>query len=250
MWKALQIETKKYRGLPVFRLLGLSVVVTILVTLMSIFDIKGSKELADLMSIHLVMSSAAFIKVILLPIILASLASMAVQLENRHKMWNVLKSSGVSYAHIYRVKFIYIYSCYLLSQLLEWGIIAVILKQRGFNGIVSFGDVALYGVSMLGISGFILLGHYLLSLRWSNQLISLSVAMVGSLMGIIILLISKELMKLIPYSWYGFLMTVDYVKVGDTFVKTLRPVELYPLLASVLFGILLYSVGKRMKVGD
>lgn len=250
MWKTLQIEAKKYRGLPIFRLLGLSIVGTILVALMSVFSIKSSEELADPISIHLVMSSMAFIKVIILPVILASLASMAVQLENRHKMWNVLRSSGVSYASIYRVKFVYLYSCYLLSQLLEWIIITVILKQRGFTGLVSLSDITLYGLSILGISGFILLGHYLLSLRWNNQLLSLSVAILGSLMGIIILLISKEMMKWIPYSWYGFLMTVDYVKVGDQFVKTLRAVELYPLMASVILGLFFYHIGKRMEVGD
>ncbi|MGT2785207.1 ABC transporter permease [Streptococcus merionis] len=250
MWKTLRIEAKKYRGLPVFRLLSGGILATILVTMVTVFKIKSPEELADPITIHSIMGSMAFMKVIILPVVLASLASMAVQLENRHKMWNVLKSSGVSYASIYRVKLLYIYMCYVLAQLVEWAVLVLVLRQRGFTGFVPLHELLLYGVTTLLISGFILLGHYLLSLRWSNQLVSLSVAMLGSLMGIIIVLISQIVMKVLPYSWYAFLMRVEYVKVGEEFTKQLRAFDPYPLVASFILGILLYQIGKRMKVGD
>ncbi|TCD46003.1 ABC transporter permease [Streptococcus sp. X16XC17] len=249
MWKLMKIEIWKYRGVPMFRLLTLAVVITLLVSATAIFQINDSKELADPISVYTVMDSIAFINVILLPTILAGIASMAVQLEERHNMWKVLASSGVAYRVLYRTKFLYIYACYVLMQLLEWACVVILLRWRGFTGHVPVEKLVFYGLSILAISGCLLLLHYVISLKWSNQLVNLSIAVLGSLMGIIIILISKSLMMVQPYSWYGFLMSVHFEKVGDRFVKHLGEMSSYPLSASLLLGILVYQLGKRMKVG-
>lgn len=250
MLKLFKIESQKYRGLPIFRLLFVSLVISILFSCIQIFDHKTVADLASLAKLYGVWDAVAMVKIIVQPVILASLVSMAVQLENRHKMWKVLTSSGVDYKSIYAVKFCYIYGAYALMQILEFLTVATLIKMKGYTVSIPIGRMVLYGLTMLAISGSIMLIHYLLSLKWANQLISLSVAVLASLMSVIMIFISKATMYVIPYTWYAFLMASQLEKVGNKFIYHIAAFDYYPLIASVILGLVLYQVGKRVKIGD
>ena len=86
MLRLFKIETKKYRGLPVFRLLLVAVAMSLIFSCIQIFDVKSAADLAKITKLYAVFDNAAVVKIIVQPIILASLASIAVQVENRHKM--------------------------------------------------------------------------------------------------------------------------------------------------------------------
>lgn len=250
MLRLFKIETKKYRGLPVFRLLFVAVVMSLIFSCIQIFDAKNPADLADMAKLYSVFDSVDIIKIIVQPIILASLASLAVQVENRHKMWKVLTSSGVAYKSIYSVKFFYIYGAYLIMQVLEWLLTFALIKWRGYTVSLPMGRMLLYGLSVLGISAVIMLIHYILSLRFANQLISLSVAVLSSLVSIILIFISKAVMYVVPYSWYAFLMSTKPERVGDTFVYHVTAFNYYPLIASFVVALVLYQLGKHVKIGD
>lgn len=250
MKKLFQIEMRKYHGLPVVRLLGLSVIINVVICALVIFRVKGANQLGDIVKLYQVFDNNAVFKIISAPIILASLASMAVQLENRHKMWKMLYSSGVHYSSIYAVKFIYIYLCYLVSQVIEWVIILLLVKIHGLTVNIPLVRLGLFALSMVLVSAVVLLLHYLLSLKWSNQLISLSIALVGSLVGMLVLFISKGFAHIWIYSWYGLLMSVDMERAGSEFIGHLRSFNAFPLIASLILGIVLFQLGKHVKVGD
>ena len=97
MLKLFKIEVRKYRGLPVLRLLLASMVISLLFASMQIFDPKTVADLANQVKLYQVWDAVALVKIIIQPVILASLVSLVVQLENRHKMWKVLTSSGADY---------------------------------------------------------------------------------------------------------------------------------------------------------
>ncbi|WP_307976216.1 ABC transporter permease [uncultured Streptococcus sp.] len=250
MLRLFKIETKKYRGLPVFRLLLVAVAMSLIFSCIQIFDAKSAADLAKITKLYAVFDNAAVVKIIVQPIILASLASIAVQVENRHKMWKVLTSSGVDYKSIYAVKFFYIYSAYLVMQVLEWLLTLALVKWRGYTVSLPIGRLVLYGLSILGISAVIMLIHYLLSLSFANQLISLSVAVLASLVSIILIFISKAVMYVVPYSWYALLMATEPERVGDTFVYHVTAFNYFPLIASLIVTLVLYQLGKRVKIGD
>ncbi|MGT2908125.1 ABC transporter permease [Streptococcus dentiloxodontae] len=250
MLKLFKIEARKYRGLPVFRLLFVSLVISLFFASLQIFDHKNAADLANRVIFYQVWDAVAMIKVIVQPVILASLVSMAVQLENRHKMWKILTSSGVNYKSIYAVKFCYIYGAYALMQIIEFLTIAVLIKMKGYTASIPIGRMVLYYLTLLAISGVIMLIHYLLSLKWANQLISLSVAVLASLMSVIMIFISKVVMYIIPYTWYAFLMASQPERVGDKYIYHIMAFQPYPLIASIILGFVLYQVGKRVKIGD
>lgn len=250
MLKLFKIETKKYRGLPVFRLLFVALAMSIFFSCIQIFNAKSAADLTNIGKFYQIFDSAAMVKIIVQPIILASLVSLSVQVENRHQMWKVLTSSGVDYKSIYAVKFFYIYSAYLVMQVLEWLLTLALVKWRGYTVSLPIGRLVLYGLSILGISAVIMLIHYLLSLRWANQLISLSVAVLASLVSIILIFISKAVMYVVPYSWYALLMATEPERVGDTFVYHVTAFNYFPLIASLIVALVLYQLGKRVKIGD
>lgn len=250
MKKLFQIEMRKYRGLPIIHLLSLSIIINVAICALIIFRVKGADQLGGIIKLYQVFDNNAVFKIVTAPVILASLASMAVQLENRHKMWKVLQNSGVDYYSVYTVKFIYIYLCYLASQIIEWGIILFLVNIHGFTVRISLGRMGLFAISMALVSAVVLLLHYILSLKWTNQLISLSIALVGSLIGIIVLLVSRTFVHIWIYSWYGLLISVDMERVGSEFIGRLKDFYAYPLIASLILGVIFFQLGKHVKVGD
>ncbi len=250
MLKLFKIEVRKYRGLPVLRLLLASMVISLLFASMQIFDPKTVADLANQVKLYQVWDAVALVKIIIHPVILASLVSLAVQLENRHKMWKVLTSSGADYKSIYTAKFCYIFGSYSVMQILEILAISGLIKMRGYTASIPIGRVVLYCLSILAISGVIMLIHYILSLKWSNQLISLSLAVLASLVSIIMIFISKTVMYVIPYTWYSFLMASQPQSKGDGFVYHILDFDYYPLIASLVLALVLYQAGKHVKIGD
>lgn len=124
-------------------------------------------------------------QVLLLPIFLASLVSISVQLENRHQMWKILQVSGVSMSQIVGQKVRYIWRSYVLAQVVEWGLVLLLVVSKDWLHHVPWERLDWYGMSVFAVSFTILMGHVFLSLRWSNQLVSLAVAIVGSLVSLI-----------------------------------------------------------------
>lgn len=229
MKKLFQIEMRKYRSLPIIHLLSLSIIINVAICALIIFRVKGAEHIIKL---YQVFDNNAVFKIVTAPVILASLASMAVQLENRHKMWKVLQSSGVDYYSVYAVKFI-----------------CAIWHLKSLNGELScfwLTFIVLQSEFLLDVWGFLLflwpwyrqlccsciIFYPILSLKWTNQLISLSIALVGSLTGIIVLLVSRTFVHVWIYSWYGFLISVDMERVGSEFIGRLKDFYAYPLIAS------------------
>lgn len=199
---------------------------------------------------YMLFEASIFIKVIICPIMIASIVSYSVQVEHNNNMWKILKSSGVSFDKLFIVKFIYIFQKFILVYIIEFLIIYVFGKVCGITSSFPFIDSFKKLIGIIIITFTISMLHYLISLYFSNQVISLSVAIVGSLMGIISIFISKVLMYLFVYSWFGFLMQVDFVKSLDVFNISLRELSLYPIFAGLILGTILFVIGKNIEVCD
>lgn len=243
MGRLMKIEWQKYRGSHIVALLLVPIILTILISFMNGFSTTEPLQW------DILMMGQNMIKIIYMPVFLASLASIAVQLENRHDMWKVLQTSGVSMKKLYAVKYLLIAGLYSLGQIAEWLVLIGLSRFKGVTQAIPWERFGLALLSQFVISLAILTLHYWLSYRFSNALVSLSISLIGSLAGLITIFISQMLMWVIPYSWYGFLMLVDSQKVNGEWVRTLRTLNPALIVVSVLCTVLFYQLGKRVKGG-
>ncbi|WP_051259769.1 ABC transporter permease [Peptoniphilus mikwangii] len=191
-----------------------------------------------------------FIKQLLTPILIASIISKAVSIENDTYMWKFLKSCGVSFNKIYSVKFWNIYKKYLIYQMLEWIFLICISKFVGLHQPIPIFRFIVYFISQSLISFLLMSFHYVLSLKWENQLISISIAIIGTLVGLLSSLISKFICIFMPYSWYMSLSSIKVTMISeDKFVRNILPINYLPLILSGILGITIYLIGRNIR-GD
>ncbi|WP_124057824.1 hypothetical protein [Vaginisenegalia massiliensis] len=195
-----------------------------------------------------IMDSFAFIQLIIAPLLIASLYSLCVQVEAKHNMWKVIKSSGASLKSLYTIKFWYIQKQLILLYTIQIGLLLVAGKVFGIQSPLPWTDIAIFYLGVLLINFALSSIHYYLSLKFENPLIGLAAAVFGSLTGIGITLISKMVGYLIPYSWYSILLRIEHIVVNGEFTKKLSLPSFYPLIAGLLLGLIFYYLGKQVEV--
>ncbi|MDO5715316.1 MAG: ABC transporter permease [Tissierellia bacterium] len=201
---------------------------------------------------YLALDNYILFKLLISPIIVAALTSRVVEMEDQDDMWKVLFSVGISYGKIFWGKFILLFLKYLLYQVLEWGAILFLFHQKGsLEGLSSWRLIFCF-FSILSIHYMYMGFHYLIALKFSNQLINLSLSILEGLAGIIGIFLPQWLSKFLPFSWMGFLMNVHYISVGERFMKELHSLPLFPLLGSILLGSIFLWIGyqKPLKRGE
>lgn len=244
--KLYQIERRKYRRQGLGILLAVFIGLQVLIAGVQLFQ-KSGLSVSDSVRVLRVFDGLAVFSVILLPIFLASLVSISVQLENRHQMWKVLQATGVSFPAIFCRKIIYVFGRYLLAQLVTWGIVLGMVCLSGLGQALDWGRLTWYGGSFLVVSLAIVELHFYLSLRVANQLISLALALLGSLVSVILVFLPFPLMWAIPYAWYGYLMSLLPEKMGDSFTFQIREVNWLALGLGLFLAIFLHLINQDQK---
>lgn len=247
--KLYQIERRKYRRQGMGILLAVFIGLQVLIAGVQLFQ-KGNLAVSDSVRVLRVFDGLAVFSVILLPIFLASLVSISVQLENRHQMWKVLQATGISFQAILGRKITYVFGRYVVAQLVTWGVIIGMICLSGLGQALDWGRVAWYGASFLVVSLAIVELHVFLSLRVTNQLISLAVALLGSLVSVILVFLPFPLMWASPYAWYGYLMSLIPEKMSDSFTFQIREVNWLALGLGLLLAFVLQLINYCQKVRE
>lgn len=239
-----KLEARKMRG---SKSLLFYVFVLISTFFLLSFSLFSGDRIGDEMAWYSVFDSYLFAKLIVMPIFLAALIGRSVDLENRGSMWKVLYSTGIDFKEIYKGKLFYNYKGILAFQVLEWVLMIAYSKALGLSQPLPLDRVLILFLSQALISFCLLSIHYILSLRWSNQLISTSVAIVGTLTGVIFMLLSKFLSMINPYAWFANLFTISYIRQGGEYIRELNPNNYEMIFLSFIVALVLYIFGSKVK---
>lgn len=242
--KKILVENNKYRRLylPIIFLLFLSMDVGMVLITASNPAFQSTMNYAWLQLID----SYLMAKLIFTPTLLAVVISRVVDIENSGNMWKVLKTSGWTTGEIFDIKFLSIFIKYAVFQALEWVLLLQIGKKVGITMQIPVERFIVIFISTMAISFAIMTIHYFLSMRYENQLIALAFGVCGSLTGIIGTLLPISISRFIPYSYYAHLLTIKFVKVGETqWMPQEVPLQLYPLLVSLLLGGIVFLWSRR-----
>ena len=162
-------------------------------------------------------------------------------MENTKDFW-------LDMGEIFDIKFLSIFIKYIIFQLLEWIAFMMVGKKVGISIPIPVERFTITFISMIAISFAIMNIHYFLAMRYENQLIGLAFGVGGSLFGVIGAFLPLSISRFIPYSYYAHLRATDYVKVGESeWVLKVVPQRIYPLIISLLLGIVVYLSSQKLK---
>lgn len=239
----MKVEWKKYKRLKQILYFTVFFLLSLLFVSLIVFDKKFSKSGYFY---ETAFDSYLLVKILSMPILIATMTSKAVEMEQENNMWNVLYCSGISFSKIYADKFLVLLVQLTVFQIIEWcGMVFMVYLRVGAESMPIIRLIYIYS-SQWAIQCMLLAVHYVLSLKTNSPIMNLSVAVIGGLTGIIGLLLSDMVSMIYPYSWMGRLLSVKHVPVENGFEKILYPVQgyLFPL-ALVCAGIV-YFYGRRM----
>ncbi|MBG9979581.1 hypothetical protein HZY91_02390 [Facklamia sp. DSM 111018] len=194
------------------------------------------------------MDAFAFFQLILAPLVIASLYTLCVQVENKHNMWKIIKSSGIDLNRVFHIKFWFIQKKLIALYLLQLLTLIIVGKSLGIQLPIPWLDLGFYALSLIGINFALSAVHYYLALRFENPMLGMAIAVFGALSGIGFSLISKMLTYFVPYSWYSFLIRIQHNFVDGKLTQHLISPNIYPLLASIILGIIFYQLGQKVEV--
>lgn len=239
------IEQKKYKRLKTSLIFAVFYLLVIAITLMTVGDIsfltseatQGNRWLS-------VLDSITIFKILYVPILVATLTSRVVEMENNGNMWKMLYALGVEKQSLFISKFALLMFKYFIYLLIEYILIIFLTKRAGLTESIPTFRMLYMFICQLFISYMLMSFHYTLALNSSNQIVNIFVAITGSLVGIIGLFLPTWFSAIIPYSWMGKILNLRHILIEEgKFKIAVNPINPLPLFLSLVIGtgILLVS---------
>lgn len=186
---------------------------------------------------------------IMMPVIAAVVASRLSDIEHKGQTLKLLETVMPS-GRIFGAKFLCGF-CYMFAAALLQVIVIVISGYvKGFEGNAPIDKLLYYLLFTTAVNMTVLLLQLSLSLLIVNQMIPLSVGLIGALAGLYMMFFPQALEKLILWGYYGVLMFV-----GMDWDRTTRivdyhyvPIDWTGFIALVFMLCFIYFIGRTLFV--
>lgn len=183
------------------------------------------------------------INTLILSVLMAVIASQAVDMEHKGNMWNLLPTLE-NRASIYLGKLLYGFIHLALFCLLQMGMVILMGVRLGYEGNIPFPLIRITFLAEL-VSGMIVYQvQCLLSLLFPSQFAALSIGFGGTLTGLFLAYVSTKAWT--PWSVLLSLSPIgmDYQRASRTVTLFLRQITLPEILTALfyLFGIFLLGL--------
>lgn len=203
--RAVALEFAKMRRLRQVPILMATMGAVVLFTTMTLASGTVRRGLADPAAQpweQLLMQYASTVA-LLLPILLAVLASRQADLEHQDRGWSHAQAAGVSAATLLRAKVAALGLVVAAMWIGQTALVIVIGRVAGILVRVRFGDWVAYGVRGLAVSLAILALSLWLAARFENQLIILGAGVLGGFLGFYCFLFPPWVSALLPWGYFA-----------------------------------------------
>ncbi len=186
---------------------------------------------------------------IMMPVIAAVVASRLCDIEHKGQTLKLLETV-MSSGRLFDAKFL-CGACYMFAVvLLQIAVIIIFGSVKGFEGNVPVDKLLYYLLFTTSVNMTILLLQQSLSLLIVNQMIPLSVGLIGALAGLYLLFLPQSLGKLLVWGYYGVLMLVGMDWDGTTRIMDCyyTPVDWNGFVVLAIMFCLIYVAGRTLFV--
>lgn len=184
---------------------------------------------------------------IILPVSIAVLASRICSIEHPGNALRLIKSLMPS-SKIFDIKFLYSSLYIMLILIIQISFMIILGNLKHFEDAFSMRIFVYYFIFNMLVSLTILALQQTLSLIFENQIISVSVGLLGSFLGLFSLFLSNGLNKLIIWAYYGILLLVhmDWTPADRSVIYYYAPLDWQNIFLLLFIFLVTYSGGKAL----
>ncbi|WHH56916.1 ABC transporter permease [Petroclostridium sp. X23] len=218
MIKALAMEFRKIRRRRVWAIVAALILVQIL---WSLWGIQGMDAHDLSQGWMYFLYQFPLLNSIMMPVIAAVVASRICDIEHKGQMFKLL-NTVMPVGRLFAAKFLCGALYMLAVVILQLVVIVAVGYATGFDGNPPPDKLLYYLLFTTAVNLTILLLQQVLSLLFKNQMIPLTVGIIGSFAGLFTMFFPKSLEKLVLWGYYGVLMFV-----GMNWDKATRITDFY-----------------------
>ncbi len=236
MIKALTVEFRKIRGRRVWAIVAVMLFVQIL---WSLWGIQRMDAQALSLGWMRFLYQLPLLNSIMMPIIAAVVASRLCDIEHKGQTFKLLNTLTPT-RYLFNAKFLCGSLHMTAAVLLQIIILVIVGKTARFTGTLPVEKLFFYLLFTMAVNLTILLLQQVLSLLFRNQLLPLTVGIIGSFAGLFVLFFPQDLGRFLLWGYYGVLMLV-----GMDWDSTTRKANYYYVRvdwAGVISLIIIFSV--------
>lgn len=187
---------------------------------------------------------------IMMPVVIAVLASRLCDVEHKGQTFKLLETIIPAEA-LFHAKYLCGVIHVTAIALIQVFMILIFGVIKGFGGPIPWDKILFYLISTIGVHVTILLLKQVLSLHFANQMVPLTVGLLGSLAGLFSMFLPKGVGKLLIWGYYGVMMRVGLnwdpsTRISDFYYVPVDWLGVF-LLAFMFAGIYVY--GRRSFAG-
>lgn len=186
---------------------------------------------------------------IMMPTVMAVAASRLIDMEHKGNTWKYL-ATVQKRGRILHGKMLCGF-CYVLAFcVMQMGSAIFAGMMIGYGDKPDLWAYSLYFMETLGISYVVFLLQMILSMRFVNQMVSLSVGLCGSMMGLFLMFVPQWpwLRKILPWGHYGSTMFIgmDWNSVTRISRFYYMDVDKSALFCVLAWLVVLYVIGQKL----
>jgi hypothetical protein len=242
MTKTLALEFQKIRRRRVWAIVAALILVQILWSLWGIQRMDAHDLSQGWMSF---LYQFPLLNSIMMPVIAAVVASRLCDIEHKGQMFKLL-NTVMPAQRLFDAKFLCGAMHMLATVILQVVVIVAVGYAIGFDGNPPPDKLLCYLLFTTAVNLTILLLQQVLSLLFNNQMIPLTVGIIGSFAGLFLLYFPQSLARLLLWGYYGVLMFVGMnwdkaTRIADFYYM---PVDWAGFIALTVMFCIIYLLGR------
>lgn len=246
MIKALTVEFRKIRRRRVWA------IVAALIFVQMLWSLRGIQRMDahDLFQGWLFfLYQLPLLNSIIMPVIAAVVASRLCDIEHKGQTLKLL-NTVMPARRLFNAKFLCGALHMLATVLLQLLVIVAVGKVAGFEGNPPYDKLLYYLLFTTSVNLTILLLQQVLSLMFKNQMIPLTVGIMGSFAGLFIMFFPQSLERFLLWGYYGVLMFVgmDWDRAARITEFHYVPVDWGGFIALTIMFFGIYIIGRTLFV--
>jgi len=244
MIKALAVEFQKIRRRKVWVIVAVMILIQML---LSLWGVRGM-DAHDLSQgwMHFFFQ-LPLLNSIMMPVIAAVVASRLGDIEHKGQTFKLL-NTVMPIRRLFAAKFLCGALYMLAAVLLQLVVIVAVGFAVGFEGSPPFDKLLYYLLITMAVTLTILLLQQVLSLLFKNQMIPLSVGIIGGFAGLFILFFPQSLERFLLWGYYGVLIFVrmDWDSVTRITNFQYVPIDWAGFIVLIIMFCAIYIIGRAL----
>ena len=241
------IEVLKMRRLRVLLVTAILITVSILMSALQLGSMAKHGQLSDpgAQPWAALLSSMTFDNAMIQPLFVAILASRQTDIEHTGAGWNLAATSGLTPGALCRVKLAALTLLIVPATIAQSAVLIVIARVMGLSLPLDVGPWITYTLLLALVNVAMCAYHLWLAAVVENQLVVMSVGLLGCFIGVYMLLAPPLLARLLPWGYYAVISPVKMSMVDGHAVIEYITAPMLWVIGFLALTALLFTVATR-----